>query len=171
MESVARRAGVSRATVYLHWKSKQELFRALVQQLHDQHIAEMQAAIEKDGLSLEQRLIAVLEARFLRFVELASSSAHAAELYDLHSKLCGDIAKTSQQRSEKLLTALLRDEVAAGAADLDRCGLSAGQVAAVLFDCAHGAKGEDPSLATPAEFQRRLRRTVRVLVSGLGLRS
>ena len=61
MESVARRAGVSRATLYLHWRGKQELFRGLVQQLHEEHLAAMQAAMQEPGLSLAERTLAMLE--------------------------------------------------------------------------------------------------------------
>lgn len=167
MESVARRAGVSRATLYVHWGSKEELFRGLVQALHDEHVAAMEAVLADERGSLQDRIEAILQARFLRFVELTSESPHAAELYDLHGRLCGDVARASQERSERILARLLREAAAAGEVDLQRVGLSAPRVAAVLFDCAHGAKGEDPSTATPAAFRERLGRIVRVLVVGL----
>lgn len=167
MEGVAQRAGVSRATLYVHWKAKEELFRALVAQLHEEHVAAMEAVLADPAPPFEDRVLAMLEARFARFVELTSASPHAAELYDQHGRLCGDIARDSQARSERVLARLLREAVAAGAADLGRTGLSAPRAAAVLFDCAHGAKGEDPALMTPAEFRGRLQRAVRVLVRGL----
>ncbi len=168
MESVARRAGVSRATLYTHWKGKEELFRALVRGLHEDHLAAMGAAASEHASgSLEDRLVAVFEARFGQWVALTAVSPHAAELYDLHSRLCGDIARDSQERSERLLAGLLRDAVRRGEADLAASGLSAPKAAAALFDCAHGAKGEDPSSTTPAEFSERLGRIVRLVVSGL----
>jgi len=170
MESVARRAGVSRATLYLHHKRKDELFRALVQQLHDEHLEAMEEAVDGPG-ELEQRLVAALEARFLRFVAMTSVSAHAAELYDLHGQLCGDVARASQERSEQLLSRMLRKAVRDGEVDLGRAGLSAARTAGVLFDCAHGAKGEDPSTATPEQFRERLARIVRVLITGMETRS
>lgn len=166
MEGVARRAGVSRATLYAHWRSRDDLFRGLVTVLHDEHEAEMAAVLDRDA-PFEERLLAMLEARFLRFVELTSATPHAAELYDQHGRLCGDIARDSQARSEKLLARLVRQAAAAGELDLSRCGLSPARVAGVLFDCAHGAKGEDASRAVPAEFRERLRRSVAVLVHGL----
>ena len=166
MEGVARRAGVSRATLYTHWRNRDDLFRGLVATLHAEHEAEMEVALASDA-PFEDRLLAMLEARFVRFVALTAASPHAAELYDGHGRLCGDIARASQERSEKLLAKLLRQAANAGEVDLARCGLSAARVAGVLFDCAHGAKGEDASRATPEEFRERLRRTVRVVVAGL----
>jgi len=167
MESVARRAGVSRATLYLHCKGKQELFRALVEQLHEEHLAAMEAAMDEPGLSLSERTLAMLQARYVRFVEMTSASPYAVELYDLHGRLCGDVARTCQERSERLLARMLRDASARGEADLGRCRLSAPKVAGVLLDCAHGAKGEDPASATPEEFRERLARSVRVLMAGI----
>ena len=84
MESVARRAGVSRATLYLHWSGKEELFRALVEQLHEEHVAEMEAVLDAGDLAFEDRLIAILEARFLRFVELTATGP--AKAYGLHPR-------------------------------------------------------------------------------------
>ena len=46
MEGVAMRAGVSRATLYLHWKSKAELFRGIVEQLHEDHLEAMEEVLE-----------------------------------------------------------------------------------------------------------------------------
>ncbi len=167
MESVAGRAGVSRATLYTHWKSKADLFRALVERLHDEHLEAMEAALGHADAGLEERLLALLEARFLRFVELTSASPHAAELYDQHGRLCGDVARASQERSERLLARMLREASATGEIDLDRIGLGPARVAEALFDCAHGAKGEEPSAATTVQFRERLGSVVRVLVRGL----
>jgi len=166
MEGVARRAGIARATLYLHWRSKDDLFRDLVTALHETHLQEMAEALERPG-TVQARLVAAFDARFGRWVELTAQSAHAAELYDLHGRLCGDIARDSQARSEKLLARMLRAAQSRGEIDLGRSGLSAPRAAAALFDCAHGAKGEDPSTATPAEFRVRLERMVALVCAGL----
>ena len=51
---------------------------------------------------------------------------------------------------------------------MDRASeLTASEVAAILFDCAHGAKGENPARLTPAIFRRRLKQAVRLLVFGM----
>lgn len=171
MEGIARRAHLSRATLYTHWRSKDELFRALVTQLHeDQQHAMSEAAEALADRPFQERLVAVLEARFLRWVELTSASDHAVELYDVHGRQCGDIARASQARSEELLTDLVADAVRTGELDLVASGLSAAEAAAALFDAGHGAKGEDPAAATPEEFRRRLRRIVALVTHGLGAR-
>lgn len=167
VEGIARRAGLARATVYLHWRTKDDLFRALVTRLHDEHLAAMAAAAEEPGLELQARLVRVLEARNGRFVQLTSASPNAAELYDRHGRLCGDIAAAAADRSRGLLTGLVQRAADAGEVDLDRSGLSAAEVAEGLELCAHAAKGEDPAVATPASFAAALRLLVRLTLHGL----
>jgi AcrR family transcriptional regulator len=168
IEAIARRAQVSRATVYAHCSGKDELFRSLVSSLHDEHLAAMRDVAEAPGSDIRARITRLLQARFLRFVELTSSSPHAAELYDRHGALCGDIAQDAHRRAEKLIMAVLRRAIAAGEIDLGHSGLTVGQLAGVLNDCAFGAKGEDPATATPAEFTTRLGHSVTAIIAGIG---
>ncbi len=168
IESIARRADVSRATVYAHWSNKEELFRALVSRLHEDHLAQMQAVADDPDLDIESRITKLLRAQFLQFVDLTAGSPYGAELYDRHGTLCGEIARTANARAEKILTTALRRAVKAGEIDLAASGLTVAQLAGVLTDCAHGAKGEDPATATPADFTTRLANSVRVIIAGVG---
>jgi AcrR family transcriptional regulator len=168
IEAIARRAQVSRATVYANCSGKDELFRSLVSRLHDEHLEAMREAADAPGLDIKSRITRLLQARFLRFVELTSSSPHAAELYDRHGALCGDVAEDAHRRAEKIITTVLRRAIAAGELDLGACELTVGQLAGVLNDCAFGAKGEDPASATPAEFTTRLGHSVAAIIAGIG---
>jgi AcrR family transcriptional regulator len=168
LDGVARRAGVSRATIYLHWDGKEALFRDLVKALHDDHLAAMGVIAERADLSMLDRLTGLLRARFDRFVELTSRSEHAAELYDAHDRLCGDIAREAHERAVTILAGVVERAIATGEADLSRAGLSARQVADALHDCAHAAKGTLPAEVTLEEFRRRLDIIVRMALHGIG---
>lgn len=76
------------------------------------------------------------------------------------------MARSSQERSERLLARIIGDAAPAGELHLERVGLSAPRVAGVLFDAVHGAKGEDPSAMTPARYHERLARVLKVLITG-----
>ena len=167
VEGIARRAGLARATVYLHWRTKEELFRALVTRLHDEHLAAMTAAAEAPDVDLETRLLRVLMARNVRFVQLTAASANAAELYDRHGRLCGDIAADAAARSRALLADLVERHAATGEIVLRRSRLTAALVAEGLELCAHAAKGEAPAAATPAGFVAALHLLVRLTLHGL----
>jgi TetR/AcrR family transcriptional regulator, mexJK operon transcriptional repressor len=58
MDGVARAAGVSKATVYAHFKSKNELFAAIVAQVSGQLTAEIRAVIDAK-LPLRQALMRI----------------------------------------------------------------------------------------------------------------
>lgn len=167
VDGVSRRAGISRATLYQYWRSKEQLFRALVEHLHQQHLAAMQAVLDDPPDGLEDELAAILEARFGRFVELTSTSRNAAELYDVHDRVCGDIAQAAEGRGEELVARLLRRAESDGRLDLAASGLGVEQTASLLIICAHAAKGPDPASATPAMFRARLRSLMRLVVHGL----
>ena len=91
MEDIAREARVSRASIYFHFGSKDQVFRALAERLHEQNLTAMRAAAAASG-PVEDRIRGALEARLGSFVELTHSSPHGDELLDEHNRVCGDIA-------------------------------------------------------------------------------
>jgi AcrR family transcriptional regulator len=167
VDGVSRRAGVSRATLYQYWNSKEKLFRALVERLHEQHLAAMEAVLDDPPGDLSENLAAMLEARFGGFVALTSTSRNAVELYDVHDRICGDIARAAEARGEQLVGRLLRRATDAGSLDVSRAGLDIAQAASLLILCAHAAKGADPASATPTDFRTRLDQLMRLVVHGL----
>lgn len=164
IEDLARHAGVSRPTVYAHFESKEDIFRTLVHDLHEQHLGAMEAAIERDG-PLADRLYRSLVARFSGFIELASSSPFAPELLDEGSRICGDIIADARARTLRLLRLLLEDADERSELDLDRSGLSVSAAAMVIYDCAEGAKEDGTTTLTA--YRRRLRQVIAALLGGL----
>ncbi len=96
MEDIAAAAGVSRAALYLQFRNKEAIFRSLSEELHARALAEATAALAGDA-PLAERLRAGIEARSLRFVEIAYGSPHGAELLDESNRLCGDLAAGARQ--------------------------------------------------------------------------
>lgn len=80
MEDIARSAGVSRASLYLQFKNKQEIFRTLSQQLHDDAIARAKIALNRKG-KLKDRLLAAVEEKNKDY-ELIYGSAHGSDLIE-----------------------------------------------------------------------------------------
>lgn len=164
MEDIAREARVSRASIYFHFGSKDQVFRAIAERLHEQNLEAMHAAADADA-PLEDRIRGALEARLVRFVEITHSSPHGDELLDEHHRVCGDIAAASHEASVRLLRRLVREGTASGELDPAAVGLSEAAAAAVLLDCAEAAKSGDA--VTPRSFRRRLEQIVRTLVAGM----
>jgi TetR/AcrR family transcriptional repressor of mexJK operon len=165
IEAIATAAGVSRPTVYAHFASKDEVFRTIVTELHDERLAAMEAAIDPAD-TVADRVYAALVARFVPFVTLTATSPHGAELLDENSRVCGDINRSAHKRSLALLERLLAGADAAGELDLTAASLSPAIAATLFYDAALGAK-EDAAV-TPAAYRRQLRRLVAVIARGLG---
>lgn len=167
LEDIAGEAGISRTAIYLHFQNKEEVFRALVEQLDEQGLGAAEDAAKQEG-PIERRILGVLLAKHALFIDALRRSPHAAELLDENSRICGDLWARSNRRHRKLLGDLVREavrrrELSPGAAGVDAAG-----AAELLIDAANGLKSGDPARQSPAAYRRRLADLVRVMVTGFG---
>jgi AcrR family transcriptional regulator len=167
MEDIAQEAGISRAAVYLHFRNKEEIFRALALTMHEKAIADAEQAAAGPG-SAADRLGEALRAKLGAFVEIVTATAHARELLDENSRLCGDISGESRERLLKLLRGVIESAAKKGELSPERAGLTAASAAELLLDSARGIEMSGSEAMTPAAYQRRLTQLVRVLVLGMG---
>jgi len=86
IEDVAREAGVAKGTVYLYFKSKEELFATLAGELCAAALAGVHAAIAGRG-ALSRRLAGALDAKIGYFHRLLAGTPHAAELLESSSAI------------------------------------------------------------------------------------
>jgi len=166
LEQIAQETGISRAALYLHFRNKEDLFRALARQLlEDAHAAAEVAAARP--APIEERLESILDAKFGRTFERVYDSPHAAEILDENGRQCGDVLLDFRKRFLRVLRGAFAIAEASGEIDLAAAGLDAGEAAELLVDC---VKGLERLGERPAGFRRRLARLVRVFVAGLGAR-
>jgi len=166
LDRVAREAGISRAALYLHFANKEELFRALVGDLHARTVEDAAAAARGTG-ALADRVAAVLIAKGGPFFDLLRMSAHAEEFVDENHRLCGDLSTEASAKHARLLAKMLATADAAGAISLASAGLSAARAAELLLDTAEGIKHRGQATLSPAAFRQRLTEAVRVFTAGL----
>jgi AcrR family transcriptional regulator len=166
LDHVAREAGISRAALYLHFRNKEELFRALVGELHDRALAEAEHAAAQPG-SLSDRLTAVLIARSGRFFDLLQRSGHAEEFLDENHRLCGDLSSAASAKYARVLTRLLAAAAASREIALAPAGVSAAQTAELLLATADGIKVRGLATLSAREYERRLGQAVRIVIAGL----
>jgi AcrR family transcriptional regulator len=167
MEAVAEHAALSRQALYRHFRTKEELFRAGVEELHASSLeaAELAAqAARERGEDAAGVLLAQLEARSATLLERLRGSAHAEELQDETHRQCGAIAALAARRFHGQLRATIRAEARAGRLALAP-GLGAAELADSLVAAARGVKAAVPP-PSPAAFRRELERMVRWLVAG-----
>ena len=166
LDRVAHEAGVSRAALYLHFANKDDLFRALVTDLHAGALEAATAAANTAG-ALPERLTAILVAKTERFFELLRASDHAEEFLDENHRQCGAISAAYAAKHARLLGRVIAAAAADGEVSLSAPGVTAPQIAELLLDTAEGIKARNrPSLSARA-YERRLGQAVRILIAGL----
>jgi TetR/AcrR family acrAB operon transcriptional repressor len=105
MDQVAEAAGLTRQAVYHHFQSKEALFRAAVEALHDgalEAAIAAGAAAEQAGQSLADVLAAQVDAKTRYVVECMEETAHMEELLSQRQLQAGDL----NQRVHEQLIAL-----------------------------------------------------------------
>src|SRR6187200_512268 len=68
MDEIARSADISRQGLYLYFANKDALFRAAVRQELDRALAEVARCLSEEGVGLERRVVAALDAMLGRHV-------------------------------------------------------------------------------------------------------
>src|SRR5262249_14174011 len=163
IDDIANEAEIAKGTVYLSFKSKEEIFRALCESL----IARVQDNAERARLldePLQARVLAILEAKFGLYFEVVRSSAHAAELMDSKNRLSDDLFEKHERRYQRLLREVIEAAAVRGEIRPESLGLDPGAVTELLLS---GAKGIESSVSSAAVFHRRLAELVRVIFAGI----
>ena len=165
MDDIASEAGVSKATLYLHFDGKEAIFKALIDACRAQ-IRARTAAAETEKSTLQACLAGLLYAYFGTSLEWFGDSSYLRELYVVVKQdpvTFGPAADEDQlaARLHAVLSAAVRRQELQPAR-----GLDVKIVARVLMDAATGAKrGGD---IKPEDYRRRIEDATRVVLAALG---
>ena len=139
MQDIAHAAGISRAALYLHFKSKEDLFRAGSERAHLQVRGEVDAALAADGDVID-RIDAALTAYLGGLMEEISTSVHGAELFGVGLALTGEISRNTQTWLIQRLSEVLDAAAAAGEIDLSAVDATPDELAALILGAVNGIK-------------------------------
>lgn len=155
MNDVALAAAMSRPAVYLRVRNKDELLRAVGEELLRSSIERAEQACADSGADTAARLHGVLLAKLDLILDLAARSEHAVELLAAH-------ARVDAQGSADYTTAIeaLTTRALAGRVPTRR----AREVAAMLTRCVMGLESD---MDQPKVARARLRMLVDLVVAGL----
>jgi AcrR family transcriptional regulator len=137
MEDVARSADISRQGLYLHFASKEALFRAAVGRELDTALDEASRRLDEKGVGLDQRVVGALDAWLGRYVGsmLASEVSNMVENPAVALK---DIVETAVGAFDARLAAAVA--ASTNRKDRRRLGVTPEDVAMVLHTIGQGAK-------------------------------
>jgi AcrR family transcriptional regulator len=139
MRDIAEAAGISRAAVYLHFKSKEDVFRAGSIRAHSQVVNAVEAELSRN-VEVFERIEAALSAYYAGLLEEISASPHGSELFDASVELVGDVAREARQRLVQLIAAALGEADKSGGIKLAQAGVSSEQLATLIFATVDGLK-------------------------------
>jgi AcrR family transcriptional regulator len=157
MEDIARIVGISRQALYLHFPTKEAVFKAMVTRTLEAMRMEASAALARADRDIEERLLGA----FLALHGKAIGAEYLGELMATMIELVGPVFG----EVEKAVVSEVADALdAAGvAARWNEAGVSARDLAANLSAASEGIKR---SVATPAEYLDRMRIAVRIVCWG-----
>jgi AcrR family transcriptional regulator len=160
MDDLARAAGLSRQGLYLHFPTKEAIFKeALLQLIADARTAS-RAALADDDQSIEDRLIGAFAA--LHCNELGRSGAeHMSELLATSAELVGPVVDELEQGLVADVARALRS--AGITARWKPAGLSAKDLAEHLHATSYGLKHR---VGGPSEYHEHMRVAVRIVCRG-----
>ena len=166
MEDIALALGISRPSLYTHFKNKDEIFREVSAALHIDplEVVAQVLALDRADEPPSTRVFKALLARHQPFLEEVLDSDKGPELQEEYGRLCGDIVTRSNERFEVLLADFLARLVDAGELDLAPFADAPPQAATVLNLSAAGLK---KGARTPEAYQLRVRGLVEALFLGL----
>ncbi|TWG98921.1 TetR family transcriptional regulator [Mesorhizobium sp. J18] len=139
MDDIARAADVSRPALYLLFKNKTDIYRAIGSCLLARSVTEARNALEEEG-PFGPRVMEALDRALFRLLERIQDSPHGEELLDMKNSLAADILANWRTGLAEALTEAIAREAARRSVPLEERGLSAAALADILLDGLEGLK-------------------------------
>jgi TetR/AcrR family acrAB operon transcriptional repressor len=168
IEETAETAGLTRQALYHHFKSKEALFRAVIERVHEAALAAGRAAVEqaeRAGMALPDIVIALASARLKTIVASFAGSPHVEELFSEHLIQARDLYQHyavlhDAQVASAIGRAVRREKLALAA------GMTPAKLARLVELAIHGAKSAHPSMQPADAFLRDVDAMLRTLLAG-----
>ncbi len=168
IEQVAEAAGLTRQALYHHFESKEALFRAVIERVHETALAAEEAAIgeaEKAGSGFADILVAGMIARMQAMIASFDGSPHIEELYSEHLVHGRDLyQKYAALYAERLVATIAR--IARKQRLALPQGLSSAEFARLVEMAVHGSKSQHPAMQPANAFLKDMAMMVRTLCAG-----
>jgi AcrR family transcriptional regulator len=154
MDDIARSAEISRPALYLHFRNKADIYRALAMQLLAEGYSAAREALRSDA-PFEDRLVQAIRHGMLDLLDAVATSPHGPELMDAKESHAADVIEGWCEKMEALFAETILDEARANGVDLAACGFSADVLARMPCDVMEGIKQRPlPSGERMAEIEQ-----------------
>ena len=164
INDVADEAGLARATVYLYWRKKEDLFVAGLERFnsHSRDLAETAAA--KKG-SAAERICAAVVAQYGATSDIVHGTASGHELFQANLDLGAAVVEECLQHGERLIARLLQQGIRDGEFDLHRSSARPADVARIIVSFAQNSLLDHHH--TPHSYKKSLRKTMNFILDSI----
>ncbi|MEH2506974.1 MULTISPECIES: TetR/AcrR family transcriptional regulator [unclassified Bradyrhizobium] len=168
IEQAADAAGLTRQALYHHFKSKEALFRAVIERLHEEALAAEIAAAgaaEKQGGSLADILVASVSAKLGQLAASLDGSPHVEELFSEHLLQARDLyQKYAAAYADQLAATITR--VCRKQGLVLHAGMTPRELARCVEMAVNGTKSAYPAMQPADAFLKDLEIMLRTLIAG-----
>lgn len=168
IEETAEAAGLTRQALYHHFKSKEALFRAVIERVHDGALADGASAAERAeaaGKPLADIVVAQVAARLQAFVASFDGSPHIEELFSEHLIHARDLYQHYAALHDAQVAATIARTVRRQKLTLVP-GMTAAKLARYVELAVTGTKSAYPSMRPADAFLRDAEAMLRTLIAG-----
>jgi AcrR family transcriptional regulator len=168
IEQAAEAAGLTRQALYHHFKSKEALFRAVIELLYGNALAAETAAAEaaeKAGGSLADILVAQLSGRLRLAIASFEGSPHIEELFSEHLVQGRDLYQKYAGLYDAQVVATIERVCRKQRLELAR-GVTARDLSRYVVMAINGAKSAYPAMQPADAFLKDLEIMMRTLIAG-----
>ena len=136
MNEIAAAAGISRPGLYLHFSSKEEVFRAAILQFADSLIEEISQGLHSQK-TIEEKVRYAFEVWAVRRFDLTRKSPEAKEISDSSYEFAREALDQSYQKLESVLASILKGHLKSSG---NKKAFSPGKMAHLLTSAVRGFK-------------------------------
>ena len=168
IEQAAEAAGLTRQALYHHFKSKEELFRAVIERLYENALATEIAAAnaaEQAGGSLADILVAELAGRLSPAIASFEGSPHIEELFSEHLVQGRDLYQKYAGLYDAQVVATI-ERVCRERGLVLAAGLTSRDLSRYVVMAVNGTKSAYPAMQPADAFLNDLEIMMRTLVAG-----
>ncbi|WP_159586258.1 TetR/AcrR family transcriptional regulator [Chelativorans xinjiangense] len=139
MDDIARAVEISRPALYLLFRNKADIFRAVGETMLARSRAGASAVLFEEG-PLDARLMAALDRALFQMFRTIEHSPHGDELIDVNHNIASDMVAGWRQGMIGCFARAIGEEAQRRGVRLEERGLSAESLAEMLFDVLEGLK-------------------------------
>ncbi|WP_064693567.1 TetR/AcrR family transcriptional regulator [Rhizobium aegyptiacum] len=165
MADIARAAGISRASLYLSFNSKEELFRAGSMRAHTRALDKVAAALAGQRNNTLDRMEMAIAVFQRELIAPFGNSSDAEELFAANMALAADITLDARARLLTMLTQTLNAAAETKEIDLEPLQASPVQLANIMMAAMDGIKHAQWNGSSLDEDTKLFMRLLRVAVT------